>query len=104
MAMSAAEPYHCAGAPVFEAAQRLSWQMSWPMSRKCGGPSMSAPGTLTLPAPAKINLFLHVTGRRSDGYHTLETLLVPIDYGDRVTLALRAGPEIVRTRASPSSP
>ncbi len=59
---------------------------------------MGAPGTLTLPAPAKINLFLHVTGRRSDGYHTLETLLVPIDYGDRVTLALRAGPEIVRPR------
>src|SRR5258708_13777592 len=59
---------------------------------------MSAPGTLTLPAPAKINVFLRVTGRRSDGYHTLETLLVPIDYGDRVTLALRAGPEIVRAR------
>src|SRR6266704_2158796 len=58
---------------------------------------MSAPGTLTLPAPAKINLFLHVTGRRSDGYHTLETLLAPIDYGDRVTLAFRTGSEIVRT-------
>ena len=59
---------------------------------------MSAAETLTLPAPAKINLFLHVTGRRSDGYHTLETLLAPIDYGDRVTLTLRAGSEIVRTR------
>jgi 4-diphosphocytidyl-2-C-methyl-D-erythritol kinase len=59
---------------------------------------MSAPAALRLPAPAKINVFLHVTGRRSDGYHTLETLLVPIDYGDRVTLALRAGSEIIRTR------
>ena len=51
---------------------------------------MSGPAVLTLPAPAKINQFLHVTGRRSDGYHTLETLLVPIDRCDRVTLALRA--------------
>ncbi|TMH61214.1 MAG: 4-(cytidine 5'-diphospho)-2-C-methyl-D-erythritol kinase, partial [Betaproteobacteria bacterium] len=59
---------------------------------------MSGAEKLTLPAPAKINLFLHVTGRRSDGYHTLETLLAPIDYGDRVTLTLRAGSEIVRTR------
>jgi len=59
---------------------------------------MIGPAVLTLPAPAKINQFLHVTGRRSDGYHTLETLLVPIDRCDRVTLALRAGPEIVRMR------
>ena len=59
---------------------------------------------LTLPAPAKINLFLHVTGRRSDGYHTLETLLVPIDRCDRITLALRAGPEIVRTRGVARAP
>jgi 4-diphosphocytidyl-2-C-methyl-D-erythritol kinase len=60
--------------------------------------AVSAPAVLTLPAPAKVNLFLHVTGRRSDGYHTLETLLVPIDRCDRITLALRAGLEIVRTR------
>jgi 4-diphosphocytidyl-2-C-methyl-D-erythritol kinase len=59
---------------------------------------MSATPALILPAPAKINLFLHVTGRRSDGYHTLETLLAPIDYGDRITLALRPGSEIVRMR------
>jgi 4-diphosphocytidyl-2-C-methyl-D-erythritol kinase len=60
--------------------------------------AVSAPATLTLPAPAKLNLFLHVTGHRSDGYHTLETLLVPIDHCDRITLGLRAGSEIVRTR------
>ena len=41
---------------------------------------------LTVPAPAKLNLFLHVTGRRADGYHLLETLLVAIDAGDRITL------------------
>jgi 4-diphosphocytidyl-2-C-methyl-D-erythritol kinase len=37
---------------------------------------------LTLPAPAKLNLFLHVTGRRADGYHTLQTLFQLLDYGD----------------------
>jgi 4-diphosphocytidyl-2-C-methyl-D-erythritol kinase len=44
---------------------------------------------LTLPAPAKLNLFLHVTGRRADGYHTLETLLVALDWGDTLELACR---------------
>ena len=34
------------------------------------------------PAPAKVNLFLHVTGRRADGYHTLESLFVLIDLAD----------------------
>jgi len=38
--------------------------------------------TLTLPAPAKLNLFLHVTGRRADGYHTLQTVFQLLDYGD----------------------
>ncbi len=37
---------------------------------------MGSSSTMTLPAPAKLNLFLHVTGRRADGYHQLETLLV----------------------------
>lgn len=34
------------------------------------------------PAPAKLNLFLHVTGRRQDGYHLLQTAFQLIDYGD----------------------
>ena len=34
------------------------------------------------PAPAKLNLFLHITGRRSDGYHELQTLFQFLDYGD----------------------
>ncbi|MGV3593279.1 MAG: 4-(cytidine 5'-diphospho)-2-C-methyl-D-erythritol kinase [Gammaproteobacteria bacterium] len=34
------------------------------------------------PAPAKLNLFLHITGRRADGYHTLQTLFQLLDYGD----------------------
>lgn len=38
------------------------------------------------PAPAKINLFLHVTGRRADGYHTLQTLFQLLDYGDDIEI------------------
>jgi 4-diphosphocytidyl-2-C-methyl-D-erythritol kinase len=41
--------------------------------------------TLTLPAPAKLNLFLHITGRRSDGYHNLQTLFQLLDYGDALS-------------------
>ena len=48
-----------------------------------------APAALTVPAPAKLNLFLHVTGRRADGYHTLESLMVMLDCGDTVSLVRR---------------
>ncbi|WP_211315733.1 4-(cytidine 5'-diphospho)-2-C-methyl-D-erythritol kinase [Isoalcanivorax indicus] len=41
---------------------------------------------LVLPAPAKLNLFLHITGRRPDGYHTLQTLFMLLDHGDTLTL------------------
>lgn len=42
--------------------------------------------TLSVLAPAKINLFLHVTGRRDDGFHTLDSLVAFADIGDRITL------------------
>lgn len=38
------------------------------------------------PAPAKLNLFLYITGRRSDGYHDLQTLFQFLDYGDSLTI------------------
>ena len=41
------------------------------------------------PAPAKINLFLHITGRRADGYHLLQTVFQFLDYGDVLTFAVR---------------
>jgi 4-diphosphocytidyl-2-C-methyl-D-erythritol kinase len=44
---------------------------------------------LVLPAPAKINLFLHVTGRRDDGYHQLQTVFQLLDYGDTIELERR---------------
>ena len=40
----------------------------------------------TWPAPAKLNLFLHVTGRREDGYHDLQTLFQLLDWGDEVRI------------------
>jgi 4-diphosphocytidyl-2-C-methyl-D-erythritol kinase len=43
--------------------------------------------TLAAPARAKINLYLHVTGRRDDGYHQLESLVVFADAGDRLEAA-----------------
>ena len=41
------------------------------------------------PAPAKLNLFLHVIGRRADGYHLLQTAFRFIDYGDELGFAVR---------------
>lgn len=44
---------------------------------------------LTCPAPAKLNLFLHVTGRRADGYHLLQTLFRFIDLNDTLHFTAR---------------
>ncbi|MCL4759330.1 MAG: 4-(cytidine 5'-diphospho)-2-C-methyl-D-erythritol kinase [Rhodocyclaceae bacterium] len=48
-------------------------------------------------APAKLNLFLHVTGRRPDGYHLLQTAFRLIDWADELTFTLREDGQIVRT-------
>jgi len=44
---------------------------------------------LTVPAPAKLNLFLHITGRRENGYHDLQTIFQFVDYGDELSFRLR---------------
>ncbi|MNJ14242.1 4-diphosphocytidyl-2-C-methyl-D-erythritol kinase [compost metagenome] len=44
---------------------------------------------LTLPAPAKLNLMLHILGRRPDGYHELQTLFQFLDYADELEFAVR---------------
>lgn len=48
------------------------------------------------PAPAKLNLMLRVTGRRSDGYHLLQTVLRFIDFGDTLRIGSRADGVITR--------
>ncbi|HEY0766399.1 MAG TPA: 4-(cytidine 5'-diphospho)-2-C-methyl-D-erythritol kinase, partial [Steroidobacteraceae bacterium] len=48
------------------------------------------------PAPAKLNLFLHVTGRRADGYHELQTLFQLIDLCDMVAISVREDGQIER--------
>lgn len=48
------------------------------------------------PAPAKLNLFLHVTGRRADGYHLLQTAFRLLDWGDTLSFAARGDGAIRR--------
>ncbi|HZV64597.1 MAG TPA: 4-(cytidine 5'-diphospho)-2-C-methyl-D-erythritol kinase [Telluria sp.] len=56
------------------------------------------------PAPAKLNLFLHVTGRRADGYHLLQTVFQLLDRGDTLHLDLRADGAIRRVTDLPGVP
>ena len=56
------------------------------------------------PAPAKLNLFLHVVGRRADGYHLLQSAFTLIDAADRLRFALRADGEILRVNDLPGVP
>ena len=51
---------------------------------------------LTVSAPAKLNLFLHITGQRKDGYHLLQTVFQFLDYADSISLTLRDDKQIVR--------
>jgi len=56
------------------------------------------------PAPAKLNLFLHVTGRRADGYHELQTLFQLIDLCDTVAITVREDAQIERPVGPPQVP
>src|SRR5690606_31544123 len=57
-------------------------------------PAIPAHAELILPAPAKLNLMLHILGRRTDGYHLLQTLFQFLDHGDELGFALRQDGEI----------
>jgi 4-diphosphocytidyl-2-C-methyl-D-erythritol kinase len=56
------------------------------------------------PAPAKINLFLHVVGRRSDGYHLLQTLFRLLDHGDSLRFSPRDDGVVSLVRPLPGVP
>ena len=49
------------------------------------------------PAPAKINLFLHITGQRADGFHLLQTVFQFLDFGDELQFTPRDDGQIIRT-------
>ncbi len=55
-----------------------------------------APPQMVLPAPAKVNLNLHIHGRREDGMHLLSGQMILVDLQDRITLTLRTDGKIVR--------
>jgi len=57
-------------------------------------------------APAKLNLFLHVVGRRADGYHLLQSLMTMVDFSDRLEISVREDGKVLRINdiaAIPSS-
>ena len=56
------------------------------------------------PAPAKLNLFLHILGRRADGYHEIQTLFQLVDLADELSFTVRADAEIRRPEGPASIP
>ncbi|MEC5213434.1 4-diphosphocytidyl-2-C-methyl-D-erythritol kinase [Polaromonas sp. CG_9.5] len=56
-----------------------------------------------VPAPAKLNLFLHITGRRPDGYHLLQSVFMLIDWCDTLHFELRNDGQISRTDLNPAA-
>ncbi|HEY0634677.1 MAG TPA: 4-(cytidine 5'-diphospho)-2-C-methyl-D-erythritol kinase [Gammaproteobacteria bacterium] len=65
---------------------------------------MQAPADRPWPAPAKLNLFLHITGRRTDGYHLLQTVFQFLDYSDELHFTVRSDGAIRRTSELPGVP
>src|SRR4030081_2212319 len=59
------------------------------------------PAETLWPAPAKLNLFLHVTGRRADGYHELQTVFQLIDLCDTIAISIREDGRIERPDGPP---
>ncbi len=58
-------------------------------------PPSAASAELSLPAPAKLNLMLHIVGRRADGYHLLETVFQFLDYADTLHFSARDDGQII---------
>jgi hypothetical protein len=75
-----------------------------PARRVVSGPPMSLAALLDVPAPAKLNLFLHVSGRRDDGYHLIDSLMLPIDWCDTLHFERRGDGGIARHDLGPPLP
>jgi 4-diphosphocytidyl-2-C-methyl-D-erythritol kinase len=58
-------------------------------------------GAITYPAPAKLNLFLHVVGRRADGYHLLQSVFRFVDFGDSLAFSVREDGAVRRVNVLP---
>lgn len=57
-----------------------------------------------VPAPAKLNLFLHITGRRADGYHPLQSVFMLIDWQDQLHFeSLQGSSEVSRQDLNPGA-
>jgi len=65
---------------------------------------MSLHALFDVPAPAKLNLFLHIVGRRADGYHLLQSPFVLIDWADRLHFERRSDGRLVRHDLGPALP
>lgn len=65
---------------------------------------MQAPAEHPWPAPAKLNLFLHITGRRTDGYHLLQTVFQFLDFSDELRFTVRSDGVIRRLNELPGVP
>ena len=90
--------------PAFAYARQRDLEHGFPdrlrvfMSRPLAAPSR---GEWTVwPAPAKLNLFLRITGRRPDGYHELQTVFRLLDWGDEVRLRVRDDGDVTRLRGA----
>lgn len=76
-----------------------------PLPHRLAPPRTDLPGRLAgCPAPAKINLFLHVVGRRADGYHLLQTAFRLLDWGDTLDFTRREDGIVRRVSDVPGVP
>jgi 4-diphosphocytidyl-2-C-methyl-D-erythritol kinase len=64
------------------------------------GPDSLPPGTVRVFAPAKVNLFLEVLGKRPDEFHEIATLMVAIDLGDDLDFGGAGQPGVHRRQAA----
>src|SRR5690606_31425965 len=90
-------PARCRGSVAAVADDRRARQRPGEAGGGCMGGAVSpAPAWSEWPAPAKLNLFLQISGRRADGYHLLRTVFRLLEWGDTLRLRPRADGRIVR--------